>query len=234
MDLAGAGVGVVTEKDSDVPELLQLLQRIRPECPEAIARKVQHLQLAHAGEGPAVDGYQRVVSEEELLQAGKVGEHARGQQAEVVPREVEAEEPPEASPAQSRGEVCQGGEVVQRAAQVELLKGAAGYAESLRVDEDQLVPAEVQEAQVEEGREAVGCHLCYPVKRTKHCNVCDISYCFHASHCSKEKNTGREMDIVYAFIRYTSRKLVISSKYGLICMNETKTNTDILTYYCLK
>lgn len=176
LDLTGAGVGVVSEKDLDVPERLQLLESISAECAKGIVWKVQHLQLVHAREGSTVDRHQRVVSKEELLQAGEVGEHARGQQGELVPREVEAEEPSEAAPAQSCGEVGQGGEVVERAAQAELLKGTAGYAESFWMDEHQLVPTEVQEAQVEEGREAVGGHLCDPVKMTHTVNVCSWTF----------------------------------------------------------
>lgn len=137
--------------DADVPELLQLLESISPEYPEGVLRQVQHFKMVHTREGPTVDSYQRVVSEEELLQAGEVREHARGEQGKVVPREVEAEEMPEAPPTQSCGEVSQRGEVVQRAAQVELLKWTAWYAESLWMDECQLVPAQVQEAQVGEG-----------------------------------------------------------------------------------
>ena len=156
----------MTEKDADVAELLQLPQRIGPECHEGVLCEVQHLQVVHAGEGPTVDGHQGVIRKEELLQVGEVREHPRGQQGQVVPGEVKAEEPPEATPAQGRGEVHQGSEVVERAAQVELLKGTAGDAEGLRMDESQLVPTEVQETKVDQGREAVGLHLFNPVKTT--------------------------------------------------------------------
>lgn len=120
--------------------------------------------MVQSREGPTVDSHKGVVSEEELLQIGKVGKHPRGQKGEVIPREVKTKESAEAAPAQSCGEVCQGGEVVERATQVELLKRAAGYVESFWMDECQLVPTEIQEAQVAEGREAVGRHLCKPVK----------------------------------------------------------------------
>lgn len=122
--------------------------------------------MVHAREGSTIDGHQRVVTEEELLKTGKVGEQVWGQESKLVPRKVEAEEPSEATPAQSRGEVCQGGGVVQGAAQVELLKGTGRYAESLWMDECQSVPAEVQEAQVEKRKKAVGCHHCNSVKMT--------------------------------------------------------------------
>lgn len=84
----------------------------------------------------------------------------------MIPREVKAEEPLETTPAQCRGEICQGSEVVQRAAQVELLQGTTRYAESRWMNECQLVVTEIQEVQVDEGREAMGRHLCNPVKMT--------------------------------------------------------------------
>lgn len=122
--------------------------------------------MAQARVGPSVDVHKRVISKEELLQIGKVGEHPWGQKGEVIPRQVKTEEPTEAAPAQSCGEVSQGGEVVEGATEVELLKGTARYAESLWMDKCQLVPTKVQEAQVDESRETVGCHLCDPVKKT--------------------------------------------------------------------
>lgn len=95
-----------------------------------------------------------------------MGEHAWGQKSELVPRKVQAEETSEATPAQGRGEVRQGGGVVQRAAEVELLEGTGRNAESFWVDECEPVPAEVKEVQVEEGREAVGIQHCDPVEIT--------------------------------------------------------------------
>lgn len=95
-----------------------------------------------------------------------MGEHPWGQQGELVPGEVEAEEPREATPAHSSGEVSKGSKVVECPAQVELLKGTARYAESLWMDERQLVSTEVQEAQIDEGREGVGRQLRYPEETT--------------------------------------------------------------------
>lgn len=93
-------------------------------------------------------------------------EHAWGQESEPVPRKVQAEETSEATPAQGRGEVRQGGGVVQRAAEVEIPEGTGGNAKSLWVNECELVPAEVKEAQAEEGREAAGIQRCDSVETT--------------------------------------------------------------------
>lgn len=71
------------------------------------------MQIVHAGKASTVDGHQSVVIKEELPKAGKVREHAQGQESQLVPGKVEAEEPCEATPAQSRGEVRQGAGVVQ-------------------------------------------------------------------------------------------------------------------------
>lgn len=43
-DFAGAGVGVLTQEDLDIPKVLQLLESIRPECGEGVASQVQRLQ----------------------------------------------------------------------------------------------------------------------------------------------------------------------------------------------
>lgn len=94
-----------------------------------------------------------------------MGEHAWGQESELVPRKVQAEEPSQATPAQGRGQVRQGGGVVQRAAEVEILEGTGRNAKSFWVDECEPVPAEVEEVQVEEGREAVGVQCCNSVER---------------------------------------------------------------------
>lgn len=71
------------------------------------------MQIVHAGEASTMDDHQRVVIEEEMPEARKVGEHARRQESQLVPGKVKAEEPCEATPAQSRGEVHQGAGVVQ-------------------------------------------------------------------------------------------------------------------------
>lgn len=95
-----------------------------------------------------------------------MGEHAWRQESELVPREVQTEETSEATPAQGRGQVRQGGGVVERAAEVEILEGTGRNAKSFWVDERELVPAEVKEVQAEEGREAAGVQRCNSVEIT--------------------------------------------------------------------
>lgn len=152
-----------------------------------------------------------------------MGEHAWGQERELVPRKVQAEETSETTPAQGRGEVGQGGGVVQRAAEVEILEGTGRNAQSFWVDQCEPVPTEVKEVQVEEGREAVGIQRCNSVEITV--TVTPVLMRFISRSC-------RNIAAYTVNKRQNVFTTHISCHYGSVNMH-TCSKGQRLTYYCL-
>lgn len=127
--------------------------------------EIELLEMIQSCECAVMYGHYRVVGKLKALQADKMAKDARGQVDKAITGQVQPQQVTQSTPAKRGGQIDDRRVVVESPTEVELPQHTALDSERLRMDDGQLVVAEVQRSEATQTSKCVRLHLRDPGQR---------------------------------------------------------------------